>query len=77
MYRVIASYVAKLKGAVKEGARLYSTHFLPERPPLPCCSMLASTLGRCKIAHRHITTTQICDKRRRTTKESASHDVPI
>jgi integrase len=28
MYRVIAGYVAKLPGAVKEGARLYSTHSL-------------------------------------------------
>jgi site-specific recombinase XerD len=29
------------------------------------------------LGHRHITTTQIYDKRRRTAKESASHDVPI
>jgi integrase len=29
------------------------------------------------LGHRHVTTTQIYDKRRRTTKESASHDVPI
>ena len=29
------------------------------------------------LGHRHITTTQIYDKRRRTTAESASHDVPI
>lgn len=29
------------------------------------------------LGHRHVTTTQIYDKRRRTTSESASHDVPI
>jgi site-specific recombinase XerD len=29
------------------------------------------------LGHRHVTTTQIYDKRRRTTKEGASHDVPI
>ena len=29
------------------------------------------------LGHKHITTTQIYDKRRRTTKESASHDMPI
>lgn len=29
------------------------------------------------LGHRHVTTTQIYDKRWRTTKESASHDVPI
>lgn len=27
--------------------------------------------------HRHITTTQVYDKRRRSTSDSASHDVPI
>jgi site-specific recombinase XerD len=26
------------------------------------------------LGHRHVTTTQVYDKRRRTTKESASHD---
>jgi site-specific recombinase XerD len=29
------------------------------------------------LGHRHITATQIYDKRRRSTSESASHDVPI
>ena len=29
------------------------------------------------LGHKHITTTQIYDKRRRSTDESASHDVPI
>ncbi len=29
------------------------------------------------LGHRHVTTTQIYDKRRRTTKESASHYVPV
>ena len=29
------------------------------------------------LGHRHITTTQGYDKRRRSTSESASHDVPI
>ena len=29
------------------------------------------------LGHRHVTMTQIYDKRRRTTKESASHDVPV
>jgi site-specific recombinase XerD len=29
------------------------------------------------LGHRHITTTQIYDKRRRGTSESASYDVPI
>jgi site-specific recombinase XerD len=29
------------------------------------------------LGHRHITTTQIYDKRRRTTSDSASHDLVI
>ena len=29
------------------------------------------------LGHRHVTTTQIYDKRRRSTSERASHDVPI
>jgi site-specific recombinase XerC len=29
------------------------------------------------LGHRHITTTQIYDKRRLSTSESASHDLPI
>ena len=29
------------------------------------------------LGHRHVTTTQIYDKRRRLAQESASHDIPI
>jgi integrase len=29
------------------------------------------------LGHRHVTTAQIYDKRRRSTKESASHNMPI
>jgi len=29
------------------------------------------------LGHRHVTTTQFYDKRRRSLKEGASHDVPI
>jgi site-specific recombinase XerD len=29
------------------------------------------------LGHRHVTTTQILDKRRRGLKEEASHDMPI
>jgi integrase/recombinase XerC len=78
MYRVIAGYVAKLPGAVKEGARLYSTHSLRATT---ATLLLDASVDIRKVqellGHRHITTTQIYDKRRRTTKESASHDVPI
>jgi site-specific recombinase XerC len=29
------------------------------------------------LCHRHVTTTQIYDKRRRLAHEGASHDIPI
>jgi hypothetical protein len=53
------------------------------------CRVRLSSLGRqalvgvdfieqkALLGHRHVTTTQIYDKRRRTMKEGASHDVPI
>jgi site-specific recombinase XerD len=75
---VIASYVARLPGAVKEGTRLYSTHSLRATT---ATLLLDAGVDIRKVqellGHRHVTTTQIYDKRRRTTKESASHDVPI
>jgi len=78
MYRVISRYVARLPGAVKEGARLYSTHSLRATT---ATLLLDAGVDIRKVqellGHRHVTTTQIYDKRRRTTKESASHDVPI
>jgi site-specific recombinase XerD len=78
MYRVIARYVARLPGAVKEGTRLYSTHSLRATT---ATLLLDAGVDIRKVqellGHRHVTTTQIYDKRRRTTKESASHDVPI
>ena len=43
--------------------------------------LLDAGVDICKVqellGHRHITTTQIYDKRRRNTSQSASHDVPI
>jgi site-specific recombinase XerD len=78
MYRVIAGYVEKLPGAVKDGERLYSTHSLRATT---ATLLLDAGVDIRKVqellGHRHVTTTQIYDKRRRTTKESASHDVPI
>jgi site-specific recombinase XerD len=78
MYRVIAGYVGRLPGAIKEGSRLYSTHSLRATT---ATLLLDAGVDIRKVqellGHRHVTTTQIYDKRRRTTKESASHDVPI
>ncbi len=78
MYRVIVGYVAKLPGEVKEGTRLYSTHSLRATT---ATLLLDAGVDIRKVqgllGHRHVTTTQIYDKRRRTNWGSASHDVPI
>ncbi len=63
---------------VARGARIYSTHSLRATT---ATLLLDAGVDIRKVqellGHRHITTTQIYDKRRRTTKESASHDIPI
>jgi site-specific recombinase XerD len=63
-------------GAIKEGARLYSTHSLRATT---ATLLLDAGVDIRKVqellGHRHVTTIQIYDKRRRTT--SASHEVPI
>ncbi len=61
------------------------THFLPADPYAGFLFLPAPTpvyhlgigLDTVIFEHRHITTTQIYAKRRRSTAESASHDVPI
>jgi site-specific recombinase XerD len=78
MYRVVADYLSRLPGAIKEGGRIFSTHSLRATT---ATLLLDAGVDIRKVqellGHRHVTTTQIYDKRRRTTRESASHDVPI
>jgi len=58
----------------------------PARPPSPRArsgglmqfrAVLPMVARPRVLGHRHVTTTQIYDKRRRSLKEGASHDVPI
>src|SRR6266850_2161283 len=87
MYRLIQSYLERLPGAMKELAHsdgritkacIYTPHSLRATP---ATLLLDASVDIRKVqellGHRHITTTQIYDKRRRTTAESASHEVPI
>jgi len=87
MYRVIESYLEKLPGAIRELAHpdgritqscVYTPHSLRATA---ATLLLDASIDIRKVqdllGHRHVTTTQIYDKRRRTTAESASHDMPI
>ena len=78
MHEVIAGYLAKLPGAMKDGRCVYTPHSLRATT---ATLLLDAGVDIAKVqellGHTHVTTTQIYDKRRRTTKQSASHDVPI
>lgn len=87
MYLLILSYLERLPGAVKEhekpdgtksGTCVYTPHSLRATT---ATLLLDAGVDIRKVqdllGHRHITTTQIYDKLRRSTSESASHDVPI
>lgn len=87
MYRLLQSYLARLPKALKEMERpngmktaacIYTPHSLRATT---ATILLDAGVDICKVqdllGHRHVTTTQIYDKRRRLAHEGASHDVPI
>src|ERR1051326_4083419 len=87
MYRVIQGYLERLPAATKEAVQadgcvrrqcIYTPHSLRATT---ATLLLDAGVDIRKVqellGHRHVTTTQIYDKRRRSTAESASHEVPI
>ena len=87
MYRLIQSYLEGLPGAMKEvelrdgTVAQYCVHSPHSLRATTATLLLDAGVDIAKVqhllGHKHITTTQIYDKRRRATSESASHDVPI
>ncbi|MEM9365673.1 MAG: tyrosine-type recombinase/integrase [Planctomycetota bacterium] len=87
MHKIVRGYLEQLPGAMvsdedadgKVTKRcVYSTHSLRATT---ATLLLDAGVDTCKVqellGHRHVTTTQIYDKRRRAASDSASHDVPI
>jgi integrase/recombinase XerC len=91
MYTLLQGYLSRLPGSMREeesvgedgAARkvkrcIYTPHSI--RATTATLLLDAGTdIIKVKelLGHRHVTTTQIYDKRRRSAKEGASHDVPI
>ena len=87
MYLIILGYLEQLPGSMKEveladGTAETQCVYTPHSLRATTATLLLDAgvdIAKVQelLGHRHITTTQIYDKRRRTTAESASHDVPI
>ncbi len=87
MYRVLMNYLERLPGAMQEkdlpsGGKvrecIYSPHSMrATTATLLLDSSVAIESVQDLLDHKHITTTQIYDKRRRSVRDSASHKVPI
>lgn len=83
MYMLIMKYLVQLPGSTRMDSEGRSRcHFSPHSLRATTATLLLEASVDIRkvqelLGHRHVTTTQIYDKRRRTTKESASHDVPI
>lgn len=87
MYRLLMTYLERLPGAMVEKALpsgekaqqcVYSPHSLRATTATLLLDQRESIESvQDLLDHKHITTTQIYDKRRRSVRDSASHKVPI
>ena len=87
LYRIMLNYLSKLPGSMREtvlpdGSIVKVCAYSPHSLRATTATLLLDAGVDIRkvqdlLGHRHITTTQIYDKRRRTVADSASHDVPI
>lgn len=87
MYKLLRSYLDEVPGAIRatraaDGSErtkcIYKAHSLrASTATLLLEAGVPIEEVQQLLGHKHITTTQIYDKRRRTTKQSASHKVPF
>jgi site-specific recombinase XerD len=87
MYNLISGYLCRLPKAMREvinpdGSKVVRCLYTPHSLRATAATLLLEagvdiTKVQELLGHRHITTTQIYDKRRRQAHEEASHDMPI
>ncbi len=87
LYELVSGYLESLPGAMVEekledGATSKRCLYTPHSLRATTATLLLERGEDIRkvqdlLGHRHVTTTQVYDKRRRTTSESASHDVPL
>jgi integrase/recombinase XerC len=89
MWRLIQGYLQRLPGAMREvespegqGDKLKECIYTPHSLRATTATLLLDagvdiTAVQELLGHKHVTTTQIYDKRRRASAESASHMIPI
>ena len=91
MYTLLQSYLVRLPGSMREEevlakdgstAKIARCLYTPHSLRATTATLLLDAgvdIIKVKelLGHKHVTTTQIYDKRRRSLKEGASHDVPI
>ncbi|MFO0890965.1 MAG: tyrosine-type recombinase/integrase [Isosphaeraceae bacterium] len=91
MYKLLQGYLSRLPGSMHEeevvgedgvATKISRCVYTPHSLRATTATLLLDAgvdIIKVKelLGHRHVTTTQIYDKRRRSLKEGASHDVPI